>query len=987
MRKIKAFISILLVAFVILLFGRASSVEAAYDFSDRRTFIIFMSEYYESGSYQWYLQNDGEFAKQFNWFTSTQKAGYNSSLKLDGNYPWADTSPNEFRFITKYQLVNWACGSEALAERAARDQKESGRYDAIQAEKDRAANAALKKKIDKMWKDSVLVGDDKSHGILAPNQKQSFIYQRQEGNTYQNTKKGTHLPTPNIQTEKTSGATKMIMEFLCWGTYTLAYKLDAIMSGAGIALDNVIFGRVAGYGVILPGENDQINLYGFELENGNPYGYVAAMLFQKFRMFAYVFMALFCFYKLIKIAIGNDYAKMKMDLGTFLTNAGLSFSFIVFMPYVLDIFLYIRDIILRAVAFKSLEDMFDSTGFLDSFQKGAETASKIDFIPNALYLGAVILSLFMAGIYIAYAMSMMIHFIFFPFVCLRGISDRNAFKEWASETVGLTIMPVVDGMLLMMPLTFSKMANGNTAFNLLALIASAMLLTARGQVRRTLGIKENGLLDMKALGTVLGLAQAAKGVAKAAGGAAKKIGGAGVDAAKGTADAIQNAKTAKAYKAMDAEEGGASGEDHVTDPNERTGAGPEPTPVTGGAGVTNPASGEASVSPSFGAGSADGVAAMSGGMGGAMPNLARYANIDNFDKFPFRGSLDNATMAKMYQKRATRSGLNAASKVFGAAGSAAGGLLAGAGGAAIGAAAGSFLGGGAMMGLAGAGMELGSEVGSIAGNAAYAIPRAAYYGDKGASSVLGAMGHGLYKLVNTSVSGSTNIDNHERKLPRAEGEIVGAEGGPVAMPDALQEPVGVSDDMTLPRPSFQPYAQVPAYYGEGGSIDGSTPEDVCQKNLEFMNYAMNDYNSALATVEQEYKNPHAFDNNSEMQLRVGQTQTKIAELLKRSANGEKGLLKGKNGFHHIKNEFDNYKQEIIKADMITELKSRGIYEENNVSDRFASDYFFNKATQKADRKGGKAGYLRSRGKFLSNEYDKEMFGIDWNEVWKELNKK
>lgn len=949
MRKIKAFISILLVAFVILLFGRASSVEAAYDFSDRRTFIIFMSEYYESGGYQWYLQNDGEFAKQFNWFTSTQKAGYNSSLKLDGSYPWADTSPNEFRFITKYQLVNWACGSEALAERAVRDQKESGRYDAIQAEKDRAANAALKKKIDKMWKDSVLVGDDKSHGILAPNQKQSFIYQRQEGNTYQNTKKGTHLPTPNIQTEKTSGATKMIMEFLCWGTYTLAYKLDAIMSGAGIALDNVIFGRVAGYGVILPGENDQINLYGFELENGNPYGYVAAMLFQKFRMFAYVFMALFCFYKLIKIAIGNDYAKMKMDLGTFLTNAGLSFSFIVFMPYVLDIFLYIRDIILRAVAFKSLEDMFDSTGFLDSFQKGAETASKIDFIPNALYLGAVILSLLMAGIYIAYAMSMMIHFIFFPFVCLRGISDRNAFKEWASETVGLTIMPVVDGMLLMMPLTFSKMANGNTAFNLLALIASAMLLTARGQVRRTLGIKENGLLDMKALGTVLGLAQAAKGVAKAAGGAAKKIGGAGVDVAKGTADAIQNAKTAKAYRAMDAEEGGASGEDHVTDPNERSGAGPEPSPTARGGGAANPLGGAAGQP----AGADGSVAAMSGGMEGAMPNLARYANIDNFDKFPFRGSLDNATMAKLYSKRATRSGLNAASKAFGAVGSAAGGLLAGAGGAAIGAAAGSFLGGGAMMGLAGAGMELGSEVGSIAGNATYAIPRAAYYGGKGLKFIGGKMIEG----------------ERERKMAIAARALskYGMAQGQHESEESEERDLSLIRSYTPEAPSGEVRVNNSASWMRVPGV-------------------MDAYNGALAKADQDFSEDGAFDNDIEMQENVRIVNERIRAIVERKESGANGfddLMYGKGGLSELKNEFDAYKVGRLAMQARENLKGSQYFDEGNLTDKDSLDTSIMNAT-KLSGKNGKKGWLRNRKNgFLSDECDKQL-GIDWEKAIEDI---
>lgn len=587
------------------------------------------------------------------------------NTRFGAEYPWDSATDEEFEYLRDHQMIDYgkAGGTDSpFYKRLDRYNRENGVYDKWHQQEVDAFNAMLARKNKKMWEDSALTGNSDSHGLLT--NRDESIYSRVESGIKID---GVDLGAEGITSKKPSGITKLIMEFLCWLVFSLAEQLDKILSTGGIALDNVIFGRVAGYGVKPAGETEYVSLFAFELVNGNPYGYVGAIIFQRIRSYIYMFMAVFCLFRLVCIAKGEDYAKMKMDFSAFVQNVLLSFSFIVMMPYIFDIYLYIRDIVLKAVTFGTLQDLLGTSGFLESFRNNAADAD-LNLIPNIIYLGAVILSLFVAGIYIAYAMSMMLHFILFPLVCLRGIADRNAYKEWSLESLGLTIMPLIDGILLIIPLTFSKMANGNLAFNLLSLVSCGMLLTARRQARRTLGIRDNGGLDVGAMATVMGLGHLARGIGSSVSRTAKRLGAAGGM----MKDAKEDRNMADFYEQE-------SAEGRVMAPNMGS-----RMPVGG-----VPADGSSVEAMQY------------------SENLEKHANIGNFENMLFRGRLSNDTMAELYRKRAAQKRLGAFAQAAGAVGSGIGGLS----GAAVGAGAGAFLGSGIQSFAIGTGLDAGSYIG------------------------------------------------------------------------------------------------------------------------------------------------------------------------------------------------------------------------------------------------------------------------------------
>lgn len=803
MRRLKALVC-LIIALVMMAGSVSYSAKAAgvdYSSMDRREFVLYLVSL--GGKSHYYPWTDGDFVATY------QK--YMIKGSFGEEYPWASTSLEEFDLLSKGNYIDMSQpafnpdGSKSEYHKRRLKYNEETGYDKIwESYKEQARLNGLEIKNKKMWANSTLVGDENSHGALT--QKDEGVYQRpgEDGKP----QIGTELGTGSFNMDEPSGVTKVIMEFLCWIIFHLADGIDSILTTGGIALDNVIFGRVAGYGVITEENGPVITLFGFELSNGNPYGYIGAMLFQRIRSYIYVFMAVFCLFKMVKIAASTDYMKMKMDFSTFLQNALLSFTFIVMMPYIFDVYLYIRDVLLKAVTFGTLQDLFGTTGFLASFRACAES-SKANIIPNLIYLGAVILSLVVAGIYVAYAMSMMVHFILFPFVCLRGISNSGVYKEWAMETLGLTIMPLIDGMLLIIPLTFSDMANGNLAFNLLSLVSCGMLLTARKQARRSLGIKETGL-DMGAMATVLGIGQLAKGIGKTVGKSIGKM-GKGLGAAKESlGQAMEDGNMSRMYSQE-------PNESRVEAPNAAAGAG-----GFGGASL--------------------------GGGGLSQANLAKHVNMNNFDKGPFRGNIDNETTARLYRQRATKGYFNAIKKSVGAVGGGMGGLAGGVVGAAVGFGAGTFMGSGARAALTGAGMELGSSIG-VAGGSTLAEGTIAVEGLLGQG-----VGHGTAWAIN--------------KIGGRKGAATGGQNGELNVPATVDQTQSSAD-------------------GEGViSVDMVSGAGRKQRQADFYERNKTAYDECASEVLAEFENHSAMENNAVFNQAREKLTVRVNQLQNRAQNGE-----------------------------------------------------------------------------------------------------
>lgn len=612
---------------------------------------------------------------------------WKNSFSADDSYPWDSASDDEVKFLWRKGKISTSRISQngACMKRLQKLSLVNGSTNAgkLATQMQLRLDALLAAQINKMWKDSTLVGSSNSHGAIT---KDHTIYSRLEHIGQSRPFEVTGVDLSNIKqdgvVEKISGFGEMIMDFLGWLAFYVADTFYNILKTCGMTLDSIIFGRVAGYGIII--DNTPVSLFSFELEKGNPYGFAAAVLFQRIRMYMYSFLAILCLIKLVRIAAGNDYVKLKEDTKAFLGDVFLAFSLIVMMPYLLDLYLYIRDMILKSVTFQTLQDLFGSSGFLEGYRKNAVESGK-EFISCLLFLGSVGVAVFLAAIYISYAMSMMVHFALFPFVCLRGLNDRRAYGEWAKTTVSLTVMPIADGIVLTIPLMLSNMAGGNMAFNFLALIACAMILTVRSQVRETLGIQSNGL-DMKAIGMTMALGHLARGI----GNSVKSS----IGKAKGAADSFSQAKEDRNMADYYSKE------------------------------VSNPLKDDAG----------DGVSGPS-----PNANADMHANLRNFDDPALRGKISNEKMKELYQKRARKNMLKGFGQAGGAVGSAGGAL---AGGAIMGGLT-SFYGGSVAMTALGLGMGAGSSVGGVGGEMAV---NAAALATKGAAAFGRTILNSAYRL-------------------------------------------------------------------------------------------------------------------------------------------------------------------------------------------------------------------------------------------------
>lgn len=788
------------------------------------------------------------------------------------------------------------------------------------------------KEVEKLWEESKLVGDANSHGISYT--KSSSVYSRpnMSGTTQYGSIYGTGIGGRHVSADEPDGIGEMIMEFLSEFAYWLADQLDGLLTQGGIALDNVIFGRVAGYGVTMDSgiqglstdaSRNYITLFGFELEEGNPYGYVAAILFQRLRSYIYIFMALFCLYKLIRIACGGDYEQMQMDTKMFAGNAVLSFGAIVMMPYLLDVFLYVRDIILKGLTYATLDDMFGATGFLAAFRSAA-AAEPTNLIVNAIYLGATVLSLFVAGIYISYAMSMMVHFIFFPAVCLQGLSDRTAYGEWAKETLSLTIMPIVDGMILLIPLTFIQMAGGNTALNLLSLIACGLLLVVRRQVKKTLRLQDNGALDSGAIATVLGLGMAARGLGKVAGKAVGKVSGGIKQAGNLMQQAKEDSKQAEIHD-MEA--------------------------------LTAPISATAGVVGSVGG---DGTAV------GATINGAETLS---------RGAVSQAK-ADMYRKRASQKRWKAAASVVGGFGGAAGAVGGGVVGATLGAGTTAFLGPSAQMAAMGGGASVGATVGSEVGDL---TGQAGVYAGKGVMYGADALATKLNDVVpdfgamrrNAALAGaySTALNNG------AQFDAFGEIWDQWAEYNAGEEWAGDVDSTDLPA------------FGDtskGTGVGRSNAVD--NKTLEIF-FAMDDGRNAkdyccaaAGAVQKMEEQPGSLMRDDSFSEKINNVKEQISSLVGRARNGEDRdeLLHGVGGLDELRNNFSGAKRDKLAYDMSVNLNLMGAeYSPQSMLHRGALNSVVNHMATVTEENS--APMLQQSGRFMTAEYDKN-FNIFWKEA-------
>lgn len=495
-----------------------------------------------------------------------------------------------------------------------------------------------------------------------------------------------------------------------------------------MTLDTVILGRVGGHGIAMNGYN--VALFTFELRPGNPYGVVAAAAYTTMRNIIYILILVIVMGKLAAATYAGGSQRAIQALKDSIGSFALAVVMLTAMPYFVDVFLYIRDVGLYATAVslgKNVLNMdISSLSLIDMFKENAEQS----FMNTAMYVGTLLLNLYFGLQYVGLALSYVVYFFAFPFVCMNMQFDKKALGEWWKSLLFSMVVPISDIMLLFIPLAFSHLGSSQ-AVHVLQLIICSMLIPTRMQLRGAMGIHTNIGMEMAGIATMMGAMSFAR---SAIGGTARLAAGIG----GGIAGEMRDRSMAK----MNQEQAARNENQKVTAWNQykqQNGYGVQPSADGRGTipgekempGVNSYAEGVRKLSEMYGvppeafgkdaanAAYKDGVGGSGefggSGYGGTQSGvdqdlLEKYANTSNFESPEFK-NLSPAKKAELYRKRSLQQFGGAAGKAL----LGAGGMV---GGAAVAGMATTFFSPATKLQAMGIGMDAGGSFGGAVGGLA-----------------------------------------------------------------------------------------------------------------------------------------------------------------------------------------------------------------------------------------------------------------------------
>lgn len=473
---------------------------------------------------------------------------------------------------------------------------------------------------------------------------------------------GTDTKKPEEETfeEKDSSfVTKLFLAPLNW----IGSFLTHILEQGGITMSNILFGRIDGGGIYL--NNNRVNLFGFELKTGNIYGIVAASIYSTIRGVIYVVMIVFIFAKVVKASYTGNGSKALAELKEAVSNCILAFVMLGVMPYFMDLLLYLRDVILKAVAIDGAGKMFELNAggsITDIFADMRD-----DNLLNCLmYLASIGLTVYFAFSYVMVAMSFVVSFMAFPFVCVNMQFDKHAMSTWWKNILGYAMVPVVDSALLMIPAFIGKYGGESLSMGFIQILVCFSLIPARAAFRTALGLSSNMGMELAGVGALMMAGRFASGVGKS------------------TVGRISGAMGERKQKKEN--ENLATMEDKLEELETKGNEGP----------ITNPENGKKIESYSS----------------GINPDERKiyedHATVDNFDSPAMSKNISHATRAKMLRERNRQMyGAHGVKTAIRAVGGIAGGIY----GAAAGAGLGGMLSPSISLGLGAAGAMLGGKTG------------------------------------------------------------------------------------------------------------------------------------------------------------------------------------------------------------------------------------------------------------------------------------
>ena len=482
-----------------------------------------------------------------------------------------------------------------------------------------------------------------------------------------------------LKENKSGGLAGLLAKFF----NTLSDWIDDFFGLVGLSLKNIIYGRVGGGGVIIHigGKSYRTALFTYESVSGNIYGIVSFAIYSILRVMAAVMAAVFIGGRFVGAlwSTNTENAK-KIGIET-MKNAFFFFILLVGMPMIIDLLLYVRDMFLYSVnsVGVSLLGMSADSDVGSAFNTIAENSPK-NIMISLVRLASKFLTLYFAFSYIGVALSLVVDVIAFPFVGISMLLNPRMLGQWLKNVISQLLVPMIDCILLLIVLLFSVIGGG-VAVGFIQLMVLFMLIPARAEFRKVLGLNPSFGMEMAALGgfgATLGLAGAAvKGAASVMGGGKaawdmKKMGDMYEDAAgaeKGNGSGGRGGSNTPGGLAgdPDAPLGGGGG---AVDSYGSASSDAANETISEAASSLDDSEDESPAFESFEENENDDSAGIRSAAGNTIPNsvLRKYANTNNFENGAFN-ALTNEQKAKLYHMKAMQ---KAAGVIAGAAGGIAG---------------------------------------------------------------------------------------------------------------------------------------------------------------------------------------------------------------------------------------------------------------------------------------------------------------------------
>lgn len=304
------------------------------------------------------------------------------------------------------------------------------------------------------------------------------------------------------------------------------------------------------------------NILAFNLDTGNIYGVFGAKIYVACIGIMTLLVGLLYMYQLMKTSVSPNPNKIAEIKGN-ISGLAIGILLVGFAPYIVDALVQLRTIILEfALNWLGLSTNGDA---VYSLYKSGASKSVLGMLLLVVYVGC---SFYLSFVYLTLALMQMFYFAFFPIIAMRGMVDRKVLVEWVRTFLLWMVIPLVDVVLLALPITVISQ-NSNIFLGGTLLLA---FLSIRGFVYAKLGVDlgPSDAVAHKAFGTAAG---SVKAIGSTIGSGVKSVAG-------GVSGAISNGREAHKHKELDElekESSSSSGGDNTKNPP------PDDAPTQGGA--------------------------------------------------------------------------------------------------------------------------------------------------------------------------------------------------------------------------------------------------------------------------------------------------------------------------------------------------------------------------------------------------------------------